>query len=70
MQICFPAVLPKRVHPLSLQMDNKSTLRKLASHKKTSRGKISKRSLTIVSETYNFEANKRHSGVRRRFTAH
>ena len=38
--------------------------------KKTSRGTISKRSSTIVCKTYNLEAKNRHSGVRRRVTAH
>ena len=70
MQKCFPSVLPKRVYPVSLQMHNKSAQRKHARHKKTSRGKISKRGSTIVSETYNLEAKKRHSGVRKRVRAH
>ena len=70
MQRSFPAVLPKRVYPVSLRMHNKSAQRKPAKHKKTSRGKISKRGSTIVSETYNLEAKKRHSSVRKRVTAH
>ena len=70
MQNAFPSVLPKRFYPYSLRMLNKSAQRKLAKHKKTSRGKVSKRSLTIVSKTYNLEAKKRHSGVRKRLTAH
>ena len=69
-QKSFPSVLPKRVYPVSLRMHNKSAQRKTAKHKKTSRGKISKRGSTIVSKTYNFEAKKRHSGVRKRVTAH
>ena len=44
--------------------------RNLRKHKKTSCGKTSKRRSTIVSKTYNFEAKKRHSGVRKRITAH
>ena len=70
MQKTFPSVLPKRVCPVSLRMHNKSAQRKPAKHKKTTRGKIPKRSSTIVSKTYNLEAKKRHSGVRRRLTAH
>ena len=66
----FPSVLPKRVYPVSLRMHNKSAQRKPAKHKKTSRGKISKRGLTIVSKTYNLEAKNRHSSVRKRVTAH
>ena len=70
MQISFPSVLPKRVYPVSLRMHNKSAQRKPVNHKKSSRGKISKRGLTIVSRTYNLEAKKRHSGVRKRVRAH
>ena len=70
MQKSFPSVLPKRVYPVSLRMHNKSAQRKPAKHKKTSRGKISNRGSTIVSKTYNLEAKKRRSGVRKRVTAH
>ena len=65
MQKSFPSVLPERFHPVSLRMHNESTQRKPAKHEKTSRGKISKRGPTIVSKRYNFEAKKRHSGVRK-----
>ena len=70
MQKSFPSVLAKRVHSVSLRMHNKSAQRKPAKHKKTSRGKISKRGSTIVSKTYNLEAKKIHCGVRKRVTAH
>ena len=70
MKKSFPSVLPKRVYQVSLRMHHKSAQRKPARHKKTSRGKVSKRDLTIVSKTYNLQANKRHSGVRKRATAH
>ena len=70
MQKYFPSVLPKRVYPVSLRMRNKSARRKSAKHKKTSHGEISKRGSTIVSKTYNLEGKKRHSGVRKRVTAH
>ena len=69
MQKSLSSVLPKRVHPVSLRMQNKSAQEKPAKHKKTSHGKISKRSSTIVSKTYNLEAKKRHSGVRKTVTA-
>ena len=69
MQKSFPSVLPKRVYPVSLRMHIKSAQRKPAKHKKTTRGKISKRGSTIVSKTYNLEGKKRHSGVRKRVTA-
>ena len=70
MQKSFPSVLPKRVYPVSLRMRNKSAQRKPAKHKKTSRGELSKQGSTIVSKTYNLEAKKRHSGVRKRVRAH
>ena len=38
--------------------------------KKTSRGKISNWGSTVVSKTYNFGAEDRHSGVRKKVTAH
>ena len=69
MQKPLPSILPKGVYPVSLRMHNKSAQRKIAKHKKTSRGKIAKRGSIIVSETYNLEAKKRHSGVRKRVTA-
>ena len=70
MQKSFPSVLPGRVYPVSLRMYNKSAQRKPAKHKKTLRGKISNRRLTIVSKAYNLEAKKRYSVVRKRLTAH
>ena len=68
MQKSFPSVLPKEVYPVSLGKHDKSAQRKAEKHKKTSRGKILKRSSTIISKTYNLEAKKRHSGVRKRVT--
>ena len=52
-EMSFPSVLPKRVFPVFLRMHNKSAQTKPAKHKKTSRGKSSKRGSTIVSKTYN-----------------
>ena len=66
----FPSVLIKRFYPVSLRMHNKSAQRKPAKHKKTTRGKNSKLGSTIVSKTYNVEAKKRHSDVRKSLTAH
>ena len=68
-QKSFPSVLPKRFYAISLRMHHKSAQRKPAKHKRTSRGKISKRGSTIVSKTYFLEAKKRHSKVRKRVTA-
>ena len=48
---------------------HKSARRKPAKHKKTSRGKISKRGSTIVSKTYNLEAKKRHSGPKEAYSS-
>ena len=47
-QMPLSSVLSKRVHPVSMRMHSKSTQRKLASHKKMSRGKISRRSLATI----------------------
>ena len=70
MQKSFSSVLPKRVYPVFLRMQNKSAERKPAKHKTTSRGKNSKQGSTNVSKTYNLGAKKRNSGVRKRVTAH
>ena len=40
----FSSILPKRVYPVSMRMHSKSTQKKLASYKKTSAGKVSRRS--------------------------
>ena len=64
LQKSFPSVLPKRSYPVSLRMHNKSAQMKPAKHRKTYRGKISKRGSTIVSKTCNSEAKKRHSLIR------
>ena len=41
MQKPLSSVLPERVYPVSMRMHSKSIQRKLASHEKTSRGKVS-----------------------------
>ena len=66
MQKSLSSVLPKRVCPVSLRMHRKSTQRKLASHKKTSRGKVSRRSLVTIVKKNNLEAKKKRSIVRKR----
>ena len=50
MQKSLSSVLLKRVYPFSMRMRSKSTQRKLASHKKTSRGKVSRRSLVTIAK--------------------
>ena len=70
MQKSFPSVLSKSVYPFSLRIPKKSTQRKPAKHKKTSHGRISKRGSTFSFKTYNVEAKKRYSGVRKSLTAH
>ena len=69
-QKSFPSMLSKRVYPVSVPMLNKSAERKPAEYKKTSLGKISRRNSTIVSNTNNLEAKKRHSGVQKSVMAH
>ena len=60
------SVLPKRVYPVSMRMHSKSTQRKLANHKKTSRGKVSRRSMVTIAKKNNLEAKKKRSVVRKR----
>ena len=66
MQKSFSSVLPKRVYPFSTRMHSKSTPRKLASHKKTSRGKVSRRCLVTIAKKNNLEAKKKRSVVRKK----
>ena len=65
MQKPLSSVLTKRVYPISMRMHSKSTQRKLATNKKTSRGKISRRSLVTIAEKNNLEAKKKRSVVRK-----
>ena len=60
------SVLSKRVYPVSMRMHSKSTQRKLASHKKKSRGKNSRRSLATIAKKNNLETKKKRSVVRKR----
>ena len=60
------SVLPKRVYPVSMGMHSKSTHRKLANHKKTSRGKFSRRRLFTIAKKNNLEAKKILSVVRKK----
>ena len=66
MQKSLSSILPKRVYPVSMRMHSKSTQRKLANHKKTSRGKVSRRSLATIAKKNNLEAKKKRSVVRKR----
>ena len=59
------SVLPKRVYPFSMRMHSKSAQRKFASHKKTSRGKFSRRSLVTIAKKNNLEAKEKRSIVRK-----
>ena len=60
------SVLPKRVYPVSMRKHCKSAQRKLANHKKTSRGKVSRQSLVTIAQKNNLEAKKKRSVVRKR----
>ena len=59
------SVMSKRVYPVSMRMHSKSAQRKLANHKKTSRGKVSRRSLATIAEKNSLEAKKKRSVVRK-----
>ena len=58
MQKPFSSVLSKRVYPVSMRMHSESTQRKLASHNKTSRGKISRQSMATITKNQNLGAKK------------
>ena len=66
MQKSLSSVLPRRVYPVSMRMQSKSTQRKFANHKKTSRGKASRQSVVTIAKKNNLEAKKEHSVVRKR----
>ena len=66
MQKPLSSVLSKRVYPVSMRMQSESTRRRLANHKKTSRGKVSRRSFAIIVKKNNLEAKKKRSVVRKR----
>ena len=63
MQKPFTSVSLKRVYPVSLRMHNKSSQRKSAKHKKTSRDKVSKLSSTALSTNNHLGAKKGGSGI-------
>ena len=66
MQKSLSSVLPKRVYPVSMRMHNNSAQRKLASHEKTSHGKVSGRSLATIAKENSLEAKKERLVVRKR----
>ena len=66
MQKLLSSVLSKRVYPVYMRMHIKSTQRKLADHKKTSRGKISGQNAATIAKKNNMEAKKKRSVVRER----
>ena len=65
MQNSLSSVLPKRVYPVSMRRHSKSSHTKLASQKKTSRGKVSRQSLVTITQKNNLEAKKKRSVVRK-----
>ena len=66
MQKSVSSVLPKKVFPVSMRMHSKSAERKLANHKKTSCGKLSRRNLVTIAKKNDLEAKKKRSVVRKR----
>ena len=66
MQMSLSSELPKRIYPFSMRMHSKSTQTKLPSLRKTSRGKVSRRSLLTIAKKNNLEAKKKRSVVRKR----
>ena len=68
MQKSLSSVSPKRVYRFSMPKHSKSTQTQLASHKKASRGNVSRRSLVTIAEKNNLGAKKKCSVVRKRIT--
>ena len=66
MQKPLSSVLPKRVYPVSMRMHSRSTQRKLPILKKTSRGKVSGRSLVTIAKKNHLKAKKKRSVVRKK----
>ena len=66
MQKSLSSVLSKRVYPVFMRMHSKPAQRKLANHKKTSRGKVSRRSLLTIAKKNTLEAKKKRSVVGKR----
>ena len=66
MQKSLSSVLSKRVYPVFMRMRSKPAQRKLANHKKTSRGKVSRRTLVTIAKKNNLEAKKKRAVVRKR----
>ena len=64
MQKPLSSVLPKRHYPVSMRMHSKFTQKKLASHKKISPGRVSRRSLATIAKKNQLEAKKKRSVVR------
>ena len=54
MQKPLSTVLPKRVYPVSMRMHSKAAQRRLASRRKTLRGKVSRRSLVTITKNKDF----------------
>ena len=65
MQKSLSSVLPKRVYPVFMQMHSKSAQKKLAGYKKTSCGKVSRRSLATIAKKNNLEAKNKRSVVKK-----
>ena len=65
MQKSLSSILPKIVYPFSMRMHSKSAHSKFANHKKTSRGKVSRRCLVTIAKKNNLEAKRKRSVVRK-----
>ena len=66
-QKSLSSVLPKRVYPVSMRMHSKSAQKKLASQERTSRGKVSRRSLVTVAWKHNRNVKRTTWKQRRKF---
>ena len=70
MQQTYPLVLPEKVYQVSVRGCSKSSQRKPANHKKTSRDSILKQFSLFLSREIHWEAKERFSGTRKRVATH
>ena len=70
MQKSFLSILPKRVYQVPVRMYSKLYRKKPAKFERTSRDKVSKQGLVVLSENNHLRAKKRRSGIRKRITTH
>ena len=62
----FQSYVGKKVSPFSMRTHSKSAHRKLANHKKTSSGEVSRQSLVTIAKNNKLEARKKRSVIKKK----